>query len=158
MKSLNTRELTEQEIEFIERMGMSALADGLSRIAGRIWGVLMISEDPLSSTRLSELLAISKGSLSTNTHSLEALDIIDRHYVSGARQEHFSIKPNPYRILVEGQIKRFETSCKFLAETRKKLPGKTAQRRLKELEQFYTIYGETCKIVITELDKHDRKN
>ena len=33
--------LTPAEIDFIERMGINAEADGQARITGRIWGLLM---------------------------------------------------------------------------------------------------------------------
>jgi DNA-binding transcriptional regulator GbsR (MarR family) len=153
--TLKTGNLTEQENEFIERMGMSSQADGLSRIAGRIWATLIISKEPLSSTQLAKLLSISKGSVSTNTRVLESLDIINRQYIAGERQEHFSIRNKPYRLLVEGQIKRFEAAREFLADSRSKLPDLTVKKRLEELENFYKAYGEACKAIITQLETND---
>ena len=34
--------LSPAEIDFIERMGINAEADGQARITGRIWGLLMV--------------------------------------------------------------------------------------------------------------------
>ena len=158
MKTLRERALDEHESEFVERLGMSAQADGLTRIAGRIWAVLMLTDVPLSAARLAELLTISKGSISTNTRVLESLDIINRHFIAGARQEHFAIQTNAYRALVEGQIKRFETSREFLADSRKKLRTDTAKSRLAELELFYQLFEDGCKTVIANMDKHDPAN
>jgi DNA-binding transcriptional regulator GbsR (MarR family) len=77
--------LTESDARFIERMGLLAQSDGLSRIAGQIWAVLIVSDDPVSSSELVGLLRISKASVSTNTCFLERLGIVERRTLPADR-------------------------------------------------------------------------
>ena len=56
---------------FIERMGLAFESDGLPRIAGRIFGLLLLSEDCRSLDELAAELKVSKGSVSTNARLLE---------------------------------------------------------------------------------------
>ena len=58
-------------VDFIERMGLALESDGLPRIAGRIFGLLLVSEDARSLDDLAAELRVSKGSVSTNARLLE---------------------------------------------------------------------------------------
>ena len=61
-----------QTVNFIERMGVALDSDGLPRIAGRIFGLLLVSEDARSLDDLAAELRVSKGSVSTNARLLES--------------------------------------------------------------------------------------
>lgn len=52
--------------DFIERIGGSLESDGRPRIAGRIFGLLLVSEDCRSLDELAVQLRVSKASVSTN--------------------------------------------------------------------------------------------
>lgn len=147
------RELSGEESEFVERMGRGAQADGMARIAGRIWGALIVCDEPVTSSQLAQLLQISKGSVSSNTRVLESLDIIDRGYRPGSRQEYFSMKSKPYQTLIEGQIARLEQSIGFIASSRDYLKGDQVQHKLCELEEFYTLYRSACMKLVKQLGK-----
>lgn len=56
---------------FVESMGLTLESDGLPRIAGRIFGWLLVSEEAQSLDDLAAELRVSKGSVSTNTRLLE---------------------------------------------------------------------------------------
>jgi len=145
------RKPTKPEWRFIERLGQQALADGISRIAGQIWAALIISDGPVGSTELMELLQISKGSVSTNTRMLELLGIIERRSKPGQRQDFFAIRPNPYSALVEGQLKRFDTAKAVIAEAKTGITNKRAQAKLTDLERFYTLYQSSSQALLEVL-------
>ena len=90
MAPLTMKTLTESDTRFIERMGQLAQSDGLSRIGGEIWAVLIVSDDPVSSSELVGLLRVSKTSVSTNTCFLERLGIVERRSALGERQDFFN--------------------------------------------------------------------
>lgn len=92
--------------EFVERMGLIAEGDGLSRIAGRIMGLMIIDGGPLSFTELAEQLAVSRGSISTNTRFLEHLGVIERVARRGDRQDYFQLATAPYVRLLQGSVDR----------------------------------------------------
>ena len=59
-------------------MGLALEADGLPRIAGRIFGLLLISEDALSLDKLASELRVSKASVSTNARMLEHRGVLEQ--------------------------------------------------------------------------------
>jgi DNA-binding transcriptional regulator GbsR (MarR family) len=67
-----------QTAHFIERMGLALEADGLPRIAGRIFGLLLVSEDACSLDDLACDLKVSKASVSTNARMLEQRAVLER--------------------------------------------------------------------------------
>src|SRR5947209_18891567 len=50
---------------FIERIGLTAESDGLSRIAGRLFGALLLDSEPRSLDELADQLGVSKASMTT---------------------------------------------------------------------------------------------
>jgi DNA-binding transcriptional regulator GbsR (MarR family) len=72
--------VTEDVIESMER---SAEVYGLSRSAGRVYGVLYFSEDPLSIPELVEETGYAKSTISTVTRKLTRIGLIRRRSSSG---------------------------------------------------------------------------
>src|SRR5690606_21420618 len=64
---------TDGVTRFIEQMGMSAQADGVPRIAGRIFGYFVINGGPISFTQLAQELQVSRASVSTNLRILASI-------------------------------------------------------------------------------------
>lgn len=130
-------------LEFFERMGQQAANDGLTRSAGQIWAALLLADGPLSSAELTELLQITKGSISTNVRTLETLSIVERRSKPGERQDYYAIRENPYTALIEGQIKRFENANKIVADAQNAIDGDAAKEKLAELAKFYALYQQS---------------
>ncbi len=63
---------------FVERMGLMLEEDGMPRIAGRMFGYLLVHEGPFSLDELAERLQVSKASISTNARLLEQLGMLER--------------------------------------------------------------------------------
>ncbi|MDP1749040.1 MAG: hypothetical protein Q8L22_06255 [Reyranella sp.] len=130
--------------EFVEQLGLIVEADGLPRIAGKIFGLLTIYGGPLSFAELSERLAISRGSVSTNTRLLEGLGIIVRVTRPGERQDFFKLAPDPFRRLLSRLAERTRRAQSVVDDARAALlPEWTdARRRLRALSAFYQAMGE----------------
>lgn len=72
---------------YVDDWGLAFEQGGMPRIAGRIWGWLLICEEeqePL--TVIAQTLGVSKGSVSTNARLLESAGLLKRTAVSGSRQ------------------------------------------------------------------------
>lgn len=148
---LEAPELTDAERRFIERMGQQVQSSGLSRIAGQIWAALVIADGPVSSSTLIATLRISKGSLSTNTRTLENFAMIERRSVTGERQDYFVLAPNPYVALIEGLTRRLEQAQAIAAEARAEITGTAARDRLAELERFYRLHRESSMALLAAM-------
>ncbi|WP_371194982.1 GbsR/MarR family transcriptional regulator [Glaciecola sp. SC05] len=133
--------------DFIEKMGLIAQADGIPRIAGKVLAALVIYDEPFSFSQLSELLQVSRGSISTNTRVLVNLGIIERTTKRGERQDYFKLKESPYVSLMQGIQTRTAHTARVISETKQRLPAELsgAQQRLTEMQQFYLKLNRTIK-------------
>ena len=77
--------------DFIESMGRQFEEDGAPRIAGRLFGFLMLQEEPSSLDDVAEQLQVSKGSASSNARLLEQLGIAERVTRAGDRRDYYQI-------------------------------------------------------------------
>jgi len=80
--------------DFIESMGRQFEEDGAPRIAGRLFGLLMVQEQPCSLDDVAEQLQVSKGSASSNARLLEQLGIAERVTRAGDRRDYYQISPD----------------------------------------------------------------
>lgn len=75
---------------------------GLSRTAGRLWGVLLISEqEQLSVEELMECVGASRGSVSTLARMLEGIGLVERVTVRGDRKHYYRAADAQSLILAE---------------------------------------------------------
>src|SRR4051812_44132042 len=79
---------------FVERMGLLWETEGLPRIAGRIFGYLLVQPEPRSLDEMACALAVSKASISTDARRLEQLRLIERTARSGDRRDYYQIAPD----------------------------------------------------------------
>ncbi|MGK7311895.1 MAG: GbsR/MarR family transcriptional regulator [Candidatus Longimicrobiales bacterium M2_2A_002] len=77
--------------DVVERMGLFFERDGLSRIAGRLLGHLLLSETPRSLDELAEALQVSKSSVSINVRLLERMGTVERVTIPGDRRDYYRI-------------------------------------------------------------------
>lgn len=80
--------------DFIESMGRQFEEDGTPRIAGRLFGFLMLQDEPCSLDDVAEQLQVSKGSASSNARLLEQLGIAERVTRAGDRRDYYQISPD----------------------------------------------------------------
>jgi hypothetical protein len=84
-------DVTTLELKFAEEMGQFFENGGLTRMAGRVWAMLLVTNEPyLSALDLQEALGSSAGSISGATRSLLGLDLIERVNVRGQRRDYFA--------------------------------------------------------------------
>ena len=80
---------------FVEQFGDIIELQGMPRMAGRVMGSLIISDQPYQSTSdLIEALKASKASVSTATRLLIRLNLVERISLLGKRYDYFRIKPD----------------------------------------------------------------
>ncbi len=138
----------------VEHMGRVAQADGLPRIAGRLFGFLIIHAGPYSLGELAQRLAVSRASISTNTRLLEQLGVLERVSRPGDRQDYYQLHPAPYPALMRGVVERNREARSGVARARSALPQSwnEARGRLEALETFYERVCASCEAVIASYD------
>lgn len=129
-----------QEKHFVEEVGLMFELAGLPRMAGRIFGWLLISNPPhQSNNELVEVLQASKGSISTMTRLLIQIGLIERLSIPGERRDYFRIKPDAWSQMTKqrtAQLKAFrqlaERGLELLKDTH---PAR--QQRLREMRDIH---------------------
>lgn len=86
--------MDEPTLEFVESMGRHFEEEGAPRIAGRLFGLLMVNGEPCSLDDIADQLQASKGSASTNARLLERLGVAERVSLPGDRRDYYQVTEN----------------------------------------------------------------
>lgn len=142
MERLN-REQPFEQTHFVEEVGLMFELVGLPRMAGRIFGWLLISDPPWqSSSELAEMLQASKGSISTITRLLIQISLIEKVSFPGDRRDYFQIKPNAWTHMTEQRLAQI-TAFRQLAERGLTMMASTAPHlrgRLQEMRDIHAFW------------------
>lgn len=126
-------------IEFIEGLGIAAQEEGMSRISGRIMGLLMFDGGMFSFSDIANELQVSRGSISTNVRMLINRGVIRRAAKPGERLDYFTFADNPYDTLMAGFSQRAHETAKWLKKIAVRLDNDDPARleRLNKHAAFY---------------------
>lgn len=144
--------------DFIERMGLSAQADGLPRIAGRMLGYFVIHGGPASLGQLAADLQVSKASVSTNARILHGLGVLEATSVPGDRQDYYRLAERHYLRMLEGYVSRMATLRESLATAEDELPKgwDGARARLADMHNFVDVAQDHTRDLIDRLSAKDK--
>jgi DNA-binding transcriptional regulator GbsR (MarR family) len=130
---------------FIEDIGIIFKDSGQPRMAGKIFGSLLIGDPPYQSAN--ELMANtggSKASISTMTRMLIQIGLIERTGIPGKKGIYFQLRNDSYAELFIRKItfiKAFKATLdkgmSLIADS-----DKEHYRKLKELRDLYTFFEE----------------
>lgn len=127
--------MDERVARFVERMGLCTEAEGLPRIAGRIFGFLLVQPAECSLDDMASALGVSKASISTDTRRLEQLGFLERSSRPGDRRDYYAISRDVVPRSLEVRLERMRRFHELLDEARSLPIRSTAVRhRLDDLE------------------------
>lgn len=86
---LDPPQLSSGVSQFVENIGMIMERYGLPRIGGRIMGLMMVDETPLSLDDIARLLNVSRASVSTNLRMSEMSGMAKRVARPGDRRDYY---------------------------------------------------------------------
>lgn len=140
----------EAELEFIEQMGLMYEEDGLPRIGGRIFGLLVLREGPFSLDDMTEVLGVSKTSASTNSRLLERMGFLVRTSKPGDRRDFYRMAPDaPERSFIRIR-ERLTRTLGTLDRTASRLQGEGLPRppALAEMRDWHAFLLEEIDGII----------
>ena len=157
-----TNNLQTTEKSFVEEVGIVFEQTGLPRMAGRIFGWLLISDPPYQSpAELAEVLMASKGSISSMTRLLIQIGLVERFVIPGERHDHFRLREDALQRTVrhglEDEIKMFRRLAEQGLELMK---GEPSIRRqwLEEMRGRYVFLEQEFPALIERYEKQQAKN
>lgn len=126
---------------FVEDMGLFFEQAGLSRMAGRVMGRLLISNPPHQTMHdLVEELQTSKASVSHATRLLIQIGFVDRVSFPGNRRDHYRIRPGAWVELTRRRAAHI-TAFRKLAERGLGLVEDQPPQQKVALHELHNIYA-----------------
>ena len=135
----------DRETRFIERYGLIAEREGFSRIAGRIFGLLMLSSSELSLEEIAERLMVSRASVSTEARRLQDHGVVERTSRPGDRRDYYQIAPHHYLRSLEQRFQTLGELVALLDDGRRMnhLPSEIVER----LDRSALAFSEIMRLV-----------
>ena len=140
----------------IESMEQSAEVYGLSRSAGRIYGVLYFSEEPLSIPELVDETGYAKSTISNVTRTLTRIGMIHRRSSEGggrrvqytAEREVWFILQDVFQQYVQREI---QTTLRTVQRAQAQLP-EDSENETERIEELRETYEDLQEIVTLASD------
>lgn len=129
---------TASHATFIERFGIVADRAGLSRIAGRIMGLLFFSPSELSLDEIAERLSVSRASVSTEARRLLDAGVVERVGRPGDRKDYYQVSPRHYLHDLEHQFESMQEFVRLLDEGGRGSSNEIVRARLAKAVQAYS--------------------
>jgi len=137
---------------FVERMGLALEADGLPRIAGRIFGLMLVSKEARSLDELAAELRVSKASVSTNARLLEHRGVLEQVSRPADRKDYYRIPRDLVSQTMAQRLARWQRFQDAIGDARSSVPIRSREvlDRLTEFEQAYTYMSHVIQEALAE--------
>jgi DNA-binding transcriptional regulator GbsR (MarR family) len=143
--------MTPDQSTFVEEMGQYLASYGMTPMAGRMWGWLLICEPPeQTAADIAEALEASRGAISGTARILATAGMIRRTTRRGDRREFFSAPPQALDSMLSNASVTYrrlrEIAERGLAATPDQSPG--ARARLEEFRDVIAFIERELPLVI----------
>ncbi len=142
----NERLLDQASLHYIDELGLFFKRFGLSRIAGNVWGLLILAEHPLSIDEIAARLQVSRTAIVTNLQTLQAVAMVQvaPRRGRGDRREYYQIGEDSWENMLKSGDERINL---LLGLTKTGLniirtDNQEAYKRLKQMEAFFEFWQE----------------
>lgn len=145
--------------QFIQDYGQAYLSFGLPRLMGYIVGLLLYHDNPLSLTRITTELHVSKGPVSQIMRRLREHHLVEKVWVPGSRQDFYrataDIFGQAFANHTAMQMSNLALARKFqnMIDTDDEDVPPAFRARVEEMENFYTQMQEHLEAFLAEWKK-----
>ena len=157
---MHTPRVTPGESQFVEEMGQFLGSMGMTPMAGRMWGYLLICDPPeQTAADIAEALRASRGAISGTARLLAGPGLIRRSTRPGDRREYFSAPPEALDSMLASASATYrqmrEIAERGLAATSDRPPA--ARARLQEFRDVMAFVEiEVPKVVTRFLSERSK--
>ena len=122
--------MTDAQTRLVERFGILADRAGMSRIAGRILGLLIQYRGDLSLDEIAQRLAVSRASVSTEARRLLEAGVVERVGRLGDRKDYYQMSPWYFLHDMEHHLASMQELTRLLDEARRENTDPVVEARL----------------------------
>ncbi len=150
--------LTLEQREFIESIGVYFEHYGLPRLVGRLMGLLMISDRPLTLDDMAQALLVSRASISTNIRIALTNKYAERVGIPGDRRDFYRYSDTVWERRVQITVEASNAS-RAMAERGLASLGADdviARARLEEMREYCDFSIEEAHTMLARWREHKR--
>jgi DNA-binding transcriptional regulator GbsR (MarR family) len=144
MDSLNLRQQS-----YVEDMGLFFEQYGSQRTMGKVVGLLLIAEQPLSQEGLMRLLNLSRTSASVTVRWAAQLGLVEQVSLSGDRKRYYQIRVDMAHWLVRASLQKLEEFLRLLSAA-EGLADPNARGRLALMCELMSFLNKRMEAAFTE--------
>ena len=89
---------------FIEKIGDYFTQFCLSRVAGRLLGLVMVVDRPLTLDDMAAALSVSRASVSTNIRMIKAVGFVDQVTIPRDRRDYYQFSADPWEARLRSNL------------------------------------------------------
>ncbi len=142
---------------FIEQSGVLWEQDGIPRIAGRIFALVLISDQALSLDEITQSLGVSKASVSNDTRLLEHMGLVERVSMPGDRRDYYQTSHRSFERAITERIRRMRQFDELIESARALAVQSPAVRaRLDDHHVAFTHITRALEAALEELRMRHR--
>ena len=153
--------MTPGESQFVEEMGQFLASLGMTPMAGRMWGWLLICEEPeQTAAEIATALHASRGAISGTARLLATSGLIRRTKKAGDRREYFSAPPEGLDLLL-GNAAGIYRHMRAIAERGLDAIAERSPESKARLQEFHDVMGfvehEVPRVIAAYLESRQRR-
>jgi len=148
--------LAEAKRKFIDSWGTFGTKWGVNRTMALVHGLLLVSEEPLSSEDIMDYLKISRGNVNMNVRALVNWGLAQKVVVTGERMEYFVAEKDIHKVATfimrerkKRELEPIRSSLMTLKNVEDK--GKSAQnfkKLIKDIDEFASFADRSLERMI----------
>ncbi len=141
--------------DFIARMGVIAMGEGLPRMSGQVFAMLVFEGEAIAFGALSRRLSVSRATISTSIRLLEERGLIRRINKTGDRQDYFQLADDAYAAMTKYALAGTRHAKAEINDTISKLPEEAegVRQRLDSFAEFYDTISTALDDVAARVSK-----
>ena len=131
--------------EFIQDFGEAYHRNGLPTLMGRIVGLLLFVNEPITLDEITKQLNVSKGPVSQVMRRLRDHNLIQRIWIPGDRKDYYQAEPDIFGNAFRNQISLIKQNLELVDKYKAKLKTDSDfevdvfTARIEEMNQFYRL-------------------
>ncbi len=146
----DSRQPTVDQLALVERVGLQFEGMGVPRIGGRIFGLLLIADRPLSLDDIAALLLVSRASVSTNLRLFVHLGFLEAVPVAGERRRCFAVTEHAWEQRLGGVMRDGASLRRLMEVGLAAVPADTPARARLEVAAAFGAFLEEEAAGMTE--------
>lgn len=132
------------ELDFIKITGELGANLGLNRSMGQIYGLLYLSDEPVSLEAIAKGLKMSKGSVSLNIRELEKWEAVKKSWLQGSRKDFYEANIDFLNIIYKRLRTRYKKIISEFSSTLTALDSNcltsAQKKRLLQIKDYQSIF------------------